>query len=482
MPAQVTIVGGGFTGAATAVQLVRAAASHVEVTIIEPRAEVGPGLAYSTPDPDHRLNGALDNHLLDPGVPDHLRRWCERNAVLERDPAARADNGAIFLRRGDFGAYLADTVREHAANANGCVIRHVRTQASGLTLTAAGAKVRCLDGAVIDADRVVIATGNGMPRAPSLLADALASHPGFIDDAFDARRLAALPRTARVLVAGSGLTALDAISTLLRLGHAGPIVSLSRHGRRPRAHRIRASDVPVAAVLARIEGEVPAFLSGVMARPSALALSRAARAHIRASTGAGAEWHGPFDDVRNVLWQVWTRLPLEEKRRALRHLRPWYDIHRFRAPPQNDRIVREAERQGRVAFRRGHLLHAAVRGDNQARIEWRDEARTGVVIQDFDAVVSCTGLDPACGARENPFLESLLCDGAIRADASGVGFEVDARCRPIGRDGEPRPRLRMVGPPTAGAFADPLGVIFIAAQIRRMMRGLLEEIGAGGRP
>jgi hypothetical protein len=35
-----------------------------------------------------------------------------------------------------------------------------------------------------------------------------------------------------------------------------------------------------------------------------------------------------------------------------------------------------------------------------------------------------------------------------------------------------------VGPPTAGSRGDPLGVIFIAPQIRRMVPGLLAEVGA----
>ena len=55
-------------------------------------------------------------------------------------------------------------------------------------------------------------------------------------------------------------------------------------------------------------------------------------------------------------------------------------------------------------------------------------------------------------------------------------FEVDAQCRPIGRDGAPTPGLRIVGPPSAGSLGDPLGVPFIAPQIRRMIPGILAEL------
>jgi uncharacterized NAD(P)/FAD-binding protein YdhS len=279
-----------------------------------------------------------------------------------------------------------------------------------------------------------------------------------MEGVFDARTLEATPRTARVLVAGSGLTALDAITTLLRQGHRGPIVSVSRHGRRPRAHRRKAVDAPVTALLARIEGEIPGFLAHALAPPRALALSRAMRAHIRAATAAGAEWHAPFDDVRNVLWQVWPKLPPEEKRRALRHLRHWYDVHRFRAPPQNDHIVREAEAQGRVTFRRGDLKDVAA--------------------GDFDVVIRCTGLDPACGARDDPLLSGWCVTARSSSTPRGSGSPSPRNaCRSAGTASRGRACASSVHPPQARS-----AIPWASSSSRRRSGGccpgLLEEIGA----
>ena len=91
-------------------------------------------------------------------------------------------------------------------------------------------------------------------------------------------------------------------------------------------------------------------------------------------------------------------------------------------------------------------------------------------------VVNCTGLDPSCGAASNPFLADAVAQGFIRVDPTGFGFEVDVQCRPIGRDGAITPRLRVIGPPSAGSLGDPLGVPFIAPQIRRMLPGILAEL------
>ena len=75
----------------------------------------------------------------------------------------------------------------------------------------------------------------------------------------------------------------------------------------------------------------------------------------------------------------------------------------------------------------------------------------------------------AAGLRANPFLASLVDDGWLRVDDVGIGLAVDAHCSAIGADACARPALRVIGPPTAGTFGDPLGVMFIAAQVYRML-------------
>ena len=474
IPARVAIVGGGYSGAAVAVQLSRAAGGRVAITLVEPREQLGRGIAYSTGDPDHRLNGPLDNHLLDPANPQHLREWCEREGVLRRDPQAHAPNGAIYLRRGDFGAYLDAAIREAGAG-NGTPIRHHRSTATALHTVAGGMQVLTADGARIEADLVVIATGNGASRLPGAFAR-LEGHPALVENPFDARALDSIRPGARVLLVGSGLTALDVISTLLRRSHGGGIHALSRHGVRPRPPRAHLAENSPAPLLARIDGDIPAYVEAALAAGGLRALVRALRQRIGEATRAGGDWQVPFDEVRNVVWQVWPRTPLAQKRAFLRHLRTWYDAHRFRAPPQNDALVREGERAGKVEFHVGRLRAVQAAGQ-RVRVRWEDRATRIDGVEEFDAVVNCSGLDPACGARDNPFLASLVAQGLLRADPTGLGFAVDWQCRPLGAGARPSGRLRIVGPPTAGTFGDPLGVIFIAPQIRRMLPGLLSELG-----
>ena len=54
--ARVVVVGGGASGALAATQLLRGGGAGLEVTVLEPRPELGLGAAFSTRDPWHRLN------------------------------------------------------------------------------------------------------------------------------------------------------------------------------------------------------------------------------------------------------------------------------------------------------------------------------------------------------------------------------------------------------------------------------------------
>ena len=126
-PRRIAIVGGGFSGSSTAVQLVRRSCAALAITIIEPRERVGGGLAHSSEEPDHRLNGQPRSHNIDPIDEGMFVRWCEAHGAVAADPGARLPNDTIFMRRSVFRAFLEDTVAQHAAAPTGSSIRHMAT-------------------------------------------------------------------------------------------------------------------------------------------------------------------------------------------------------------------------------------------------------------------------------------------------------------------------------------------------------------------
>jgi uncharacterized NAD(P)/FAD-binding protein YdhS len=167
--------------------------------------------------------------------------------------------------------------------------------------------------------------------------------------------------------------------------------------------------------------------------------------------------------------QVWPNIPTAEKRRFFRHLRTFYDVHRFRVAPQNETIVHEAERRGQVCFRAASLTRIDTDDDGEPiRITLRARGTDTVQESVYDRVINCTGVDSTHPA-DVPLYAKLLARDMICVDPSGVGLAVDAHCRALTRGGVAAPRMRIVGPPTFGARGDPLGSPYIAIQIHNMI-------------
>ena len=473
-------MGGGFAGASLAIQAVRAAPRPLDITIIEPKAEVGRGLAYSTDDPDHRLNAPAFVHSAIPEDMLHFSRWARATGLPARDPEALQPDGGAYFRRRDFGRYLAETLAQHADWAEtSSRISHLRASATDAAFGGGPVRVLTDDGREIAADRVVIATGNPTPRLPASIPRPWAQDHRLIENPFEPGRLKAAAPDAEVLVVGAGLTALDALSTLLAQGHRGAITAVSRHGLTPRgqapiALALRwdapAQDPPL---LSRLMGPIPEFLDPAKGTPpKALDWLRALRRRIAEVEAAGGVWQQPFDSLRESLWRLWPSLPIGEQRRVLRRLRTLYDVHRFRTPPQNEALVAAARARDQVRYEAATVL-ALSDSDGRLGVDLRRRGRAGVDRHMVDLVVNASGLDTAAGIVANPFLSALSEAGLIQPDALGLGLKVDDQGRAIGRDGAPSHVLSVVGPPTLGTFGDPIGAFFVAAGIRRFLPAIV---------
>ena len=479
---RIVIIGGGFSGSSAAVQLVRRSPVALDITIVEPRARVGGGLAYSTDEPEHRLNGQPGMHSLDPAAPAMFARWCDARDACAADPASRIANGTAFMRRSLFRAFLEQTVTGHAAWPTGSSIRHVMDRAIDVVPGERTMTVVTAGGARLESEVAVLAPGHTRARLPAPFAADHARHARVIADPLAAARLPAVPADDRVLVLGSGLTAYDIVSTLLAAGHRGAIDVVSRRGLRPRPQRPPPVPglAPLPPMLERVAATPEAFILGAGDPPKLRSLLRALRRRIAAAAAAGESWDGPFDHLRDMAGQVWPKLSSTEKRRFFRQLRPWYDVHRFRVAPQNAALVEHAERSGQVRFRAAGVVRVES-GDDDAVIRIGLRARGGAHVDEatFDRVINCTGVDAAPPGGV-PLYAALLRRGLACLDPSGVGLAVDAHCRMLGADGHASARLRLIGPPTLGARGDPLGSAFIAIRIHHMLPDVLDALGALG--
>lgn len=170
----VVIVGGGFSGAAVAIHLLRLAPVGVRVTLLEPREVPGAGVAYSTTEPSHRINVPAARMQLAGEEEGAFDRWYRSQPAFADDPHALLADGAVYPQRGQFGRYVAQRFAEEA-RASGGRLTHLREQA----LSVNHGEVVTDGGRRLQADLLVLAISHPPPSLPSL-ATPFITHPALI--------------------------------------------------------------------------------------------------------------------------------------------------------------------------------------------------------------------------------------------------------------------------------------------------------------
>jgi uncharacterized NAD(P)/FAD-binding protein YdhS len=225
----VAIVGGGFSGAMVAAQLLRHAPGPLTVAIVERRPEIGRGVAYGTTEACHLLNVPASGMSAWPDEPGHFLAW------LRAQPGFEAAGATTFAPRRLYGAYVQAVLAEAEAHAaEGVRLRRVHDEAVGLHPGADGAVIGLASGRELSARRVVLALGHFPPADPPVPgAAAFYASDRYVAQPWAPGALAAIAPTDEVLVIGAGLTAIDWVLSLAARGHRGRVHLLSRKGRMP---------------------------------------------------------------------------------------------------------------------------------------------------------------------------------------------------------------------------------------------------------
>ena len=435
----VAIIGGGFTGAATAWNLARG--DHgLRVLIFEPRARLGAGVAYDTDEPVHRINVPAVRMSIDPERPDDFANWLAETGYGQTDAEAATHDGNLYPRRRAFGDYAGARLAPFVAGGS---VSHVRARVTGLIKVDDGWQLAADDGTIHHADRVVIATTHPAPTAPRQLVSMLEGHPRFIADATVPGALEAIRASDSVLVVGNGLTSADVIASLLSRGHRGKITSISRRGLRSRGHAAAPQEP----------------FGDFTTRPirSARLLVRRVREAIGQADIFGVSWHAVLDAARAQGRAIWTSLPVTERIRLVRHLRPFWDVHRFRIAPQVEAALAAATERGQLETMAASIAAVSYNA-GRIRSALRRAHSAGTTIRDFDAVVVTTG--PAHNAvfDSQDYLTGLADAGLALADPARLGIWCDEHSRVLDLEGWPAPGLYVAGPLARGTFGELMGL------------------------
>ncbi|WP_156927123.1 hypothetical protein [Azospirillum halopraeferens] len=174
-----------------------------------------------------------------------------------------------------------------------------------------------------------------------------------------------------VLVLGTGLTMVDTVLTLLDRGNRGPIIAVLRRGLLPHRH----------------EETRPceSFVRPEVMPHTVLDVLIAFKADVHRAAEQGQDRRSAFDALRPHHHRIRASLSEAERRRFLRHARPFRDVHRHRMAPKVAGRIEAARRDGHLSVHAGRLRSLTLTdGGIRATIDGRD----GEPVADMAQVVS----------------------------------------------------------------------------------------------
>lgn len=459
--ADILIVGGGLSGTMLAVQLLRLPGRR-KILVIEPRAELGRGEAYSAVELGHTLNGNAARMSVDPDNADDLTQWLTDHIAGGGWPESDQQHvpvSELFPPRGLFGVYVQQRLAEaqQVGAQHGSTVEHVRAEVVDLQDCGDSVQLTLSDGQQLQGAFAVLATGM-FPAARTPQKQSSGLNAAALDP-WDVAAMRQLDPHSTVLIIGSGLTMVDAVVSLEQAGHRGPIEVFSRHGLLPHVRRQPPAWVD--------------FLAEDHSLRTPRQLLRELRRHCRDAIAQGIDWQAPLDTVRAHIGRLWSQASDLQRRQFVRHVRPWWESHHHRSPPLSAELVERLHQEGRLRIHAASFkgLERAPGDGVNIRIRPRGEAETRVV--QGAALINSSGIEYDWRRVARPLPQQLLARGLVRPGPLALGIAAAVDGAVLDAEGRVSPRLFAMGPPLRGMWWESTAVTDVASQAKALAARLV---------
>lgn len=457
-PLEVAIIGIGFSGLMTAVQLIRKATSPLTLYLINDKYDFGKGPAYSTSSPKHILNVPAAKMSAFPDQPGHFLDWAyEQENFKEMDKEVL---GKVFLPRRDFGKYLSEVWNETISNKRpDTSINIIRDKAIDIETGLNRNIIKLSSNNTISANYAVLSTGNEPPRNLPVSDPALYEDPNYIGDPWNDKAIENLDKHRDVLIIGNGLTMVDTVISIMESGFKGVVHTVSPEGLAILPHRY--GYIPYGKLVEEVKA--PYKLSE---------LYKLVNKHINIFLMTGLSPEPVIDSLRPLTQKIWQGLSLDDKKRFMKYLMPHWNKIRHRMPGHvYDYLVR-LQIAGRMVVHRGTVLNMT-KESGGISAEIRKIDHSSPIKLSVGRVINCIGPHTYVSHSLNPLLQKLVSRGTIQADPLHIGINVTDRWTLIDSAGREIPALYTIGGNLRGLLWETTAVPELRVQAERLAGEIL---------
>ncbi|BBD59900.1 beta-lactamase domain-containing protein [Nostoc sp. HK-01] len=459
-PATIAIVGAGFSGSLVATHLLKTASQPLIIKLIERSSQIGKGIAYSTDTNCHLLNVSAGNMSAFAHDGGHLLRWLQHNQNELASFFAEEVNASSFIPRKVYGLYIQSILAEAEATAPSDVqLERLTDEVVGIEPKDKGAIISLRSGRCFTADKVVLALGNSPFTLPTDNSDS--QNQSYRRNAWSTDALADLEPDAAVLLVGTGLTMVDMVLSLRDRQHQGKIYAVSRRGLFPQKHQ---ASPPYSHQLTPESS--PKTVRGWL---------HWLRTEVENAASQGYDWRAVIDSLRPITQQIWQKLPTLEQQRFLRHLTPYWDVHRHRIAQRVADVMREMLDSGQLIISSGRIQEYQLLPNGVAVTISGRKTQTNTVLH-VKRVVNCTGVAADYRHSPHPLIDNLRSQRLIRPNSIGLGLDTNTQGALYTADDQVSTLLYTLGTPRKGDLWETIAVPELRIQAQQLSQTLLQSL------
>ncbi len=455
---KIAIIGGGFCGIMTVVNLLRKAKKPLSIFLFNSTYPDGKGIAYSTYSDKHILNVPCQNMSAFPEEPDHFLKWC---SVQPGNSLAESVLAKKFLSRNLYGKYLTEIFDTELRNKPHFIhFELINEEVHELTKIENKYSITSESGNSILADKVVLATGNHPPAHPSISNTDFLNSQHYFANPWQENAVINIEPNETILIIGTGLTMVDVVLGLTEKEFKGQIISLSPNGFTILAHKIHH---PQRNILDELE---PPF--------DLTKLFKLFYKHIRQARLRGESGETVVDAVRSHTQEIWQQLSLEDKKRFMNHLRHLWGVARHRLPGEIHEQIQDLISNKKLQILAGRIIDISdsIKG---AIVEVKLRGTNQLHTLKVQRIINCTGPLTDISKFNSSLYSQMLSAKLVRADEMKLGIDASADGRIIEHDGKINKTLFTLGSLLKGKLWESTAVPELRKQAVLIAELLLSE-------
>lgn len=404
------VIGGGFCGTLTLVNLIRHAQSSFSVTLVEKTDRLGAGIAYNTTDPCYLLNVPAVKMEALYDKPGHFFQWLTSRHELLFDYGIAELLPESFIPRAIYKIYLHEILQESLslAKEKGIDVTFLKDEVVNLEPLQHAIKLYMDTGSFISADAAVLALGISQNKSfPAV------NNRNYIDNIWSRSpenilqwdSLDALGKKCRIAIIGCGLTMVDVCMSLKSRRFPGQIYSFSRLGNLPKVHNRKLSSYH-------------RFIDVDHPPENLLELLKTVRREIALSE----DWRNVIDQLRMTIGSIWERLSWNDRKRAMKHLLNKWNLFRHRMPWKCWEELEPWIIEKRLTLVRSKVISVS---QQPFGIVYQPHGSEDRRIFEADFVINCTGPELNISKHTSKLVQNILRKGIALPDPLMAGIQAD---------------------------------------------------------